>query len=561
MEKNMNNIVRLFALGGLDEDGKNLYVVENNNDIFVLECGLRYPISGDTLGIEMIVPDMSYLVENKERIKGVFLTHGHDDVMGGLLYLLKQIPEVPIYTAPLTALMIDRKLKKEGIGKINLHRIRRNAKFKVGNTHIRTFGTMQSIADGFGMAIKTEKGYVVYSSEFIVDYDTRRPSFVFDITAITDIAKEGVLALLCESVAATREGNSTPYHRLVNILEPIFEEAKQRILITVFNQNLYRVIEIIELANKYNRKVFIYDEGLRNLMADMAKLGYYHIPAGLEITSAKFKNDDDNVVVILGGTGDSIFQKAHRIANKEDEIIELRHSDTVIVASPAVPGTERQEAAMENDLYKEADHVLTVDAKRSYSMHASIEDLKMMIYLMNPKYYVPVKGEYRQLIANANIALNMGYQADKIIVLANGQVAIFKDGVLERKYDSVKAGDVMVDGKDSLDAGGMVLKDRDILSTDGVIVLGVVMNHATKEIIGGPDVQSRGVIYLKDADYIMKEVGNILENTINTMVKEKKYDNLEARSIAREKIARYLAKETGKKPMILPAIVEINIKR
>ena len=508
MEKNMNNIVRLFALGGLDEDGKNLYVVENNNDIFVLECGLRYPISGDTLGIEMIVPDMSYLVENKERIKGVFLTHGHDDVMGGLLYLLKQIPEVPIYTAPLTALMIDRKLKKEGIGKINLHRIRRNAKFKVGNTHIRTFGTMQSIADGFGMAIKTEKGYVVYSSEFIVDYDTRRPSFVFDITAITDIAKEGVLALLCESVAATREGNSTPYHRLVNIL-----------------------------------KVFIYDEGLRNLMADMAKLGYYHIPAGLEITSAKFKNDDDNVVVILGGTGDSIFQKAHRIANKEDEIIELRHSDTVIVASPAVPGTERQEAAMENDLYKEADHVLTVDAKRSYSMHASIEDLKM------------------QLIANANIALNMCYQADKIIVLANGQVAIFKDGVLERKYDSVKAGDVMVDGKDSLDAGGMVLKDRDILSTDGVIVLGVVMNHATKEIIGGPDVQSRGVIYLKDADYIMKEVGNILENTINTMVKEKKYDNLEARSIAREKIARYLAKETGKKPMILPAIVEINIKR
>lgn len=554
----MNNTVRLFALGGLDEDGKNLYVVENNNDIFVLECGLRYPASGDTLGIEMIVPDISYLVENKERIQGIFLTHGHDDVMGGLAHLLKQIPNAPIYTAPLTALMIERKLKTEGIQKINLHRIRRNAKFKVGNTNIRTFGTMQSIADGFGLAIQTSEGYVVYSSEFIVDYDTHRPSFVFDITNVTDLAKEGVLALLCESVAATREGNSTPHHRLTNTLDPIFEDSKDRILVTVFNQNLYRVIEIIELANKYNRKVFIYDEGLRLLMADMAKLGYYHIPAGLEIIPSKFRNDDENVLVLLGGTGDSIFQKIHRIANKEDSVIELRQSDTVIIASPAVPGTERQEAAMENDLYKEANRVLTVDSKRSYSMHASMEDLKMMIYLMSPKYYVPVKGEYRQLIANANIALNMGYQADKIVVLSNGQVATFRDGVLEPKFDSIKAGDVMVDGKDSLDASGMVLKDRDTLSTDGVIVLGVVMNHLTKEIIGGPDVQSRGVIYLKDADYIVKEVGNILETTINTMVKEKRYDNLEARSEAREKIARYLLKETGKRPMILPAIVEIN---
>ena len=556
----MNNIVRLFALGGLDEDGKNLYVVENNNDIFVIECGLRFPVNGDNLGIEMIVPDISYLVEHKDRVKGIFLTHGHDDVMGGLLQLLKQIPDAPIYTAPLTALMIERKLKAEGMGKINLHRIRRNAKFKVGNTNIRTFGTMQSIADGFGLAIQTSEGYVVYSSEFIVDYDTHMPSFVFDITNVTDLAKEGVLALLCESVAATREGNSAPHHRLTNTLEPIFEDSEDRILITVFNQNLYRVIEIIELANKYNRRVFLYDEGLKAMMSDMAKLGYYHIPAGLEIVPSKFNNEDERVLVLVGGTGDSIFQKVHRIANKEDSVIELRKSDTVVIASPAVTGTERLEASMENDLYKEANRVLTVDAKRSYSMHASVEDLKMMIYLMNPKYYVPVKGEYRQLIANANIALGMGYQADKIIVLANGQVATFRDGILDRKYESVKVGDVMVDGKDSLDASGMVLKDRDILSTDGVIVAGVVMNHRNKEIIGGPDIQSRGVIYLKDADYIMKEVGNILEATINTMVKEKRYDNLEARSEAREKIARYLLKETGKRPMILPAIVEINIQ-
>ena len=215
---------------------------------------------------------------------------------------------------------------------------------------------------------------------------------------------------------------------------------------------------------------------------------------------------------------------------------------------------------MEDDLYKEAGRVLMIDSRRAYSMHASIEDLKMMIYLMKPKYYVPIKGEYRQLIANANIALNMGYNADKIIVMDNGQVAVLNDGVMAKSFDKVDVDDVMVDGNDSLDASGMVLKDREILSTDGTIIIGVVMNHVTKEIIGGPDVQSRGVIYLKDADYIIQEVGNIMEKTINDAVKEKRYDNMSCRSEAREKISRYVLKETGKRPMILPAIIEINTK-
>ncbi|MBR3365261.1 MAG: ribonuclease J [Solobacterium sp.] len=551
--------VRIFALGGLDEDGKNMYVVENNDDIFVMECGMKYP-EGDQLGVEMIIPDFTYLKENRERIKAVFITHGHDDVMAALPSLLQEVPKVPVYMAPLTALCFERRAKKLGLKDLNIHRVMRNAKFKIGKTEIRTFGTTQSIADGFGVAINTEDGYVVYSSEFIVDYDTKNEAFRFDLSNVTDLGTAGVLALMCESVGSTREGHSAPHHRITPLIEQYLENSENRMFITLFNQNIYRVIEVIELANKYNRKIMIYDTELRNEMADMAKLGYYHVPAGLEIAPSSFRNDIENVLVIIAGTGDSIFRKVHKIATKEDSMIEFRKSDTIIIASPAVPGTERDEAGMEDDLYKEAGRVLTVDAKRTFTMHASIEDLKMMIYLMKPKYYIPVKGEYRQLIANANIALGMGYNADKIIVMDNGLAAVIQDGTLKRQFDKVPVDNVLVSGSEKLDESGMILKDREILSTDGAIIVGIVVNHATKEIIGGPDVQSRGVIYLKDADYIVKEVGNIMEKTINDAVRDGRYDNLSCRSEAREKISRYVMRETGKRPMILPAIVEINTK-
>ena len=551
--------VRILALGGLDEDGKNMYVVENGNDIFVMECGLKYP-EGEQYGVQMIIPDFTWLKENEKRIKGVFITHGHDDVMAALPNLLKEMPKLPVYMAPLTALLFERRAKKYGLRDLNIHRVRRNSRFKIGNTEIWTFGTTQSIADGFAVAIRTADGFVVYSSEFIVDYDTKEDAFNFDVTNVTDLASAGVLALMCESVGSTRAGHSAPNHRITGAIEQYFDDSKGRMFITLFNQNIYRVIEVIELANKYNRRVMIYDEELRATMQDMAKLGYYRIPAGLEVPASSFSNDLDNVIVLIAGTGNSIFKKVHRIATKEDDTIEFRNTDTVIIASPAVPGTEREEAAMEDDLYREAGRVIAVDSKRAFSMHASMEDLKMMVYLMKPTYYMPVKGEYRQLIANANIALDMGYKADKIVVLDNGQIATFNDGKLEKQFDRINAEDVLVDGTDSLDASGMVLKDRETLSTDGAIIVGVVVNHATKEIIGGPDTQSRGVIYLKDADYIVQEIGNIMEKTINDAVKEKRYDNMTCRAEAREKISRYVMRETGKRPMILPAIVEINTK-
>jgi len=550
--------VRIFALGGLDEDGKNMLVVEENDDIWVIESGMKYPGS-DQLGILMVIPGFEYLVENKDRIRAVFITHGHDDVIGSLTNLLKEV-NVPVYMAPLTAKIFEREARNAGLKDYNLHRVRRNAKFRIGQTEVRTFGTTQSIADGFGIAIRTEDGFVVYSSEFIVDYDTKIDAFSFGMNEVMEISNRGVLALMTESVGATREGHSSPRHRITPLVEPYFEEAPGRLIVSAYSQNLYRVIELIELADKYDRRIMIYDDELRNLMRDMASLGYYHIPAGMDIVPQNFDNDADNVLVIVGGRGNTIFKKMHVIATREDPVIQLRNTDTVIIASPAVPGTEREESAMEDDLYKETARVIAVDVRRAFSMHASIEDLKSMIYLMNPQYYIPVKGEYRQLISNANIALEMGYPANNIIVLDNGQAAVLEDSLLARSFDTVPVSEVLIDDAEDRSATGMILKDRELLSTDGVIVIGIVINHATKEVIGGPDVQSRGVIYLKDADYMIKEIGNIMETTIENAVRNGAYDNLACRAEAREKISRYVLRETGKKPMILPAIVEINTK-
>jgi ribonuclease J len=549
--------VRIFALGGLDEDGKNLYVVEVNQDIFVIEAGIKYP-DIEQLGIEMIIPDMKYLVENKDRVRGIFITHAHDDAMAALPYLLK-LANIPIYTTPLSAVMIEEMLKKANIKDVKIHRIKRNGKLAIGKVNIRTFGLTHSIADAFGLAIETDQGAIVYAGEYIIDLNARNAAFSCDISEFAEIGKKGVLALMVESVYAEKPGFTAPNHRITDYIENAIEDAQGRIFITLYEQNLYRLIEVIELANKYKKKIYFNNENQRNLLRQVEKLGYYHVPAGLELSAEKFTNDFTNVIIIVSASGPNVFRVMHRITTAEDTKIELHVDDTVIIGSPVVPGTELEAGQMENELYKEGVHVVTLDRKKILSLHASSEDIKMLLFLLKPKYFIPVHGEYRQMVVNANIALDSGYFADRIVVLDNGQVALFEDKLLKNTSTILPLEDLMIDGNESLDISGMVLKDRVSLSTDGAIIVGVVVNYATKEVIGGPDVQSRGFIYLKDADYIVKEIGNMVERIIIDAVAAGKYENMAVRMEAKDKITRYVYKETGKHPMILPVIVEINI--
>ena len=550
--------VRIFALGGLDENGKNMFVVEVNEAIILIEAGLKFPDS-DQLGVEFVIPDFSYLIKNKDRVKGIFITHGHDDVIAALPYLLKQI-KIPVYTGALTANILHDMLKKEGTRDVKIHKIKRTSRQNVGGVTVRTFPMTHAYPDNFGVAIESSQGYIVYTGEFIIDYDVLEEEYMCDLNELSEIGKKGVLCLLNESVSADKEGHTAPKHRITNLIEPIFEGAEHRIVISAYRQSLFRIIEIIDLARKFNRKIFFYDKELRALLNQMEILGYYKLPREIELTEKQFDDAMDDVVVLISDSGKNLFRKIQNIAMHEDKNINFRSDDTIIIASPVVSGTELEAANMENEIYKEGGKLFSLKSKTVYSMHPSSEDLKMMLYLFKPKYYIPVKGEYRHLVVNANLATKMGYRPDKIVILDNGQIAAFENKVLKSVADHIELEDTMIDGKENWDVTGVVLKDRELLSTDGVMIVGVSIDAKTKKIIGGPDVQTRGLIYLKDADYIVKEVGNICENTIEAEVKDHVYENLATRTNIRDKVTKYLMKETGKRPMVLPVIIEINNK-
>ena len=550
--------VRIFALGGLDENGKNMFVVEVNEAIILIEAGLKFPDS-DQLGVEFVIPDFSYLIKNKDRVKGIFITHGHDDVIAALPYLLKQI-KIPVYTGALTANILHDMLKKEGIRDVKIHKIKRTSRQNVGGVTVRTFPMTHAYPDNFGVAIESSQGYIVYTGEFIIDYDVLEEEYMCDLNELSEIGKKGVLCLLNESVSADKEGHTAPKHRITNLIEPIFEGAEHRIVISAYRQSLFRIIEIIDLARKFNRKIFFYDKELRALLNQMEILGYYKLPREIELTEKQFDDAMDDVVVLISDSGKNLFRKIQNIAMHEDKNINFRSDDTIIIASPVVSGTELEAANMENEIYKEGGKLFSLKSKTVYSMHPSSEDLKMMLYLFKPKYYIPVKGEYRHLVVNANLATKMGYRPDKIVILDNGQIAAFENKVLKSVADHIELEDTMIDGKENWDVTGVVLKDRELLSTDGVMIVGVSIDAKTKKIIGGPDVQTRGLIYLKDADYIVKEVGNICENMIEAEVKDHVYENLATRTNIRDKVTKYLMKETGKRPMVLPVIIEINNK-
>ena len=549
--------IRLMALGGLDEDGKNMYLVEIDGDIFIVDCGLKYPSESEQLGIEYIIPDFTYLKDHKERVKGIFISHGHDDVMSAIGHLLKEI-DAEVYATALTAKLLDEELVKHGINKKRINIVKRNEVLNISGHNIKTFPVMQSIADGVGFAFETDYGYIVYTSEFIFDYDILNKAFSMDVNELSQLGEKGVLCLMSESTGSTRNGYTAPKHRISDSIEHYFETTGNRVIITLYRQNLFRIIEILELASKYKKKVFFYDNEHIKLLKHVDELGYYKMPKDV-IINGDLDNDLSDVICIVSGSGNEVFKIMNNISLGEDNKIKLQQTDTVIIASPVVPGTENDATAMENDLYKADVNIVKLNAKQVLSMHASVEDLKMMLYLTRPRYYLPIKGQYSDLVNNADIAVEMGFTPDKIIILDNGQFASFENGRLASTSDTIELEDTAIDSSNMKDVSGMVLRDRESLSTDGAIIAGVVLDFNSKKVIGGPDVQSRGVIYLKDADHILNEIGNILVSTISENVANGSYENMAVRSEAREKISRYVLKETGKKPMILPAIVEINL--
>jgi ribonuclease J len=547
--------VRIFALGGMDEDGKNMLVVEVGQDIYIIEAGIKFPDAKESLGIEFIIQDFTYLIENKERIKAIFITHGHDDVMGALPFLLKQI-KCDVYTCPLASKVIAKKLKSERITGVKIYQVRRHDSRVIGGHHVEFFPTTHAYPGSFGLGILSEQGYIVYSGEFIEDYSELSESYRADISSVAKIRDKGVLVLMQESKGADRPGHTSPNHRLYPKLEKVLDQSyDKRVFICVYTQSVYWIEEILKCCQEHNRKLVLYSKELRELIKSLEEVGL-EVPGDIIVDESKI-NTIDNVVVLISGQGKALFQTMSNISNNEVNGINFTMDDVVVIATPIVPGVEKEFKAMENDIYKRDGRIVVIN-KDVLSMHPSKEDLKMMMFMTRPKYYIPFKGEYRMLCANAAIAQEMGLTASHIILLDNGQVATFENGRLVSCSMELELHDTMIDGKENWDMAGVVLKDREILSTDGVMILAIGLDAKTKKIINGPDIQSRGLIYLKDAEYITSDVSKIMEDTINEAVANHNYENLSTRSEIRDKVAKYLMKQTAKRPMILPVILEIN---
>jgi len=551
--------IRIFMLGGQDEDGKNMMCIEIDGDIYVIEAGIKFPDPKESLGIEYVIQDISYLIEHKDRVVGVFITHGHDDVVSALPYLLAEVPS-HVYTCPLAARQIQKKNRQMKVKGAHIHTVKRHDIRKIGGRKVVFFPITHAYPGTFGVAILTNQGYIVYSGEFIEDYDDLSDNYRGSLSALSKLGTEGVFVLLQESKGADRPGHTSPNHRLAPYFSQILEQNDhRRVFVSVYLQSIYRMQEVIKTCIKYHRKMLFFTEEQQEMMENLKAIGY-EVPEELIIDKKHFNNDLKDIVVIIAQQGPILFRTINNIINNEVKPFEFHKDDILCIASPIVPGAERVFSSMENDLYKEGGE-MEILTSHTVSMHPSIEDLKMMLFLLRPKYYIPVKGQYRLLYANAQLAMDMGYNPNNILILDNGQVAQFENGRLVSCRMEMELQETPIDGNKDWDMAGVVLKDREILSTDGVIILAVGIDAKTKKIINGPDVQTRGLIYLRDAEYITKDVAKIMEDTITADVEKKKYDNMETRGHIRDKVTKYLLKQTKKRPMILPVIMEINSKK
>ena len=559
--------IQFIPLGGQDEMGKSMYCVEINDHIFIIDSGFRFPDS-DKLGVDFIIPDFHYLEDHSNRISAIIITHGHDDAMAALPYLLRVV-DAPVYASNLTADLIEQMIDHhERHNKIDLNmklvRVRRNASVTIDGVPVEFFPLTHSIPGSVGVALWTTYGYIVYSGEFIVDFGAPH-GFRFDLQKMMEIGKKGVLLLLCESSSCGNEGYTSPQHKITSKIEDLFEDSNDRIIISSYAQNVFRTKEIIDLTIKYNRKMVFYGRDKYDKTNSIIRISRHQKKPIIDIPSQYLgdKNKvgqhqfDKDYVILLSGSPKRIYHDICDILDGRDEQLKLRKSDTFIVTSPVIPGTEKMANAAHNDLYKTDATIKILKNKDLPSMHASKEDIKVFIQMFNPKYYIPMKGEYQHFISNKNIALDMGIPEENIIILDNGERITFNEGILVNKRETFDVGDVMIDGSGVGDVGEKVIDDRIQLANDGVIVVGVTIDKNTKEIIAQTDCQSRGFVYLKDAQYLIAHIIEICEECVSQLKSDPYLEISDVRNKMKSQCMKYIIKETGKKPVFVGVIIEV----
>lgn len=557
-KKNNQDKLLIFALGGVGEIGKNMYVIQYNNDIVVVDSGLKFP-EEDMLGIDIVIPDISYLTENRDKVRGILITHGHEDHIGGLPYVLKHL-NVPVYGTKLTLGLIEGKLKEAGLlGETKRILINADSEVQMGSIRASFFKTNHSIPDSVGVCLDTPEGIVVHTGDFKFDHTPVNDQFA-DLQRIAEIGSRGVLALLSDSTNAERPGYTPSESNVGEELEDIFRKSTQRVVVATFASNVHRIQQIINASIATRRKIAVVGRSMVNVVSIASELGYLNIPEGMIIEPEEVnKLAADRVVILCTGSQGEPMSALTRMARSTHRKVDILPGDTVIIAATPIPGNERYVGRTVDELFRLGANVIYGPGSVSgvhVSGHGSQEELKLMLNLIKPKYFIPIHGEYRMLRQHAKLGEAIGMERENIFVIDNGDTVEFQGGNA-RKGSKVQAGNVLIDGLGVGDVGNIVLRDRKLLSQDGILVVVVTLSKQDGTIMSGPDIISRGFVYVRESEGLLDEANRIVTSTLNKLMNDKVNEWASLKTNVKDALGRFLYEQTRRRPMILPIIMEV----
>jgi len=546
--------LKIIPLGGLEQIGMNITAFEYEDSIIVVDCGLSFP-EDDMLGIDLVIPDITYLRDHIEKVKGFFITHGHEDHIGAIPYVLREI-NVPIYATKLTIGIIDHKLTEHNmLTKVKRKVVKYGQHINLGSFRVEFIKTNHSIQDAAALAIYSPAGIVVHTGDFKVDYT---PVFgdAIDLARLGEIGKKGVLALMCDSTNAERPGFTMSERSVGRTFDNIFSEHKNsRIIIATFASNVDRVQQIINSACKYGRKVVVEGRSMVNIIATATELGYLDIPDHTLIDVEQLKNyPDEQTVLITTGSQVESMAALSRMASGMHKKITIKPRDTIIFSSNPIPGNEKAVSNVINELFRKGADVIFQDAH--VSGHACQEDIKLIYSLVRPQYAIPVHGEYRHLMAQKKVAEELGYQKDNIFILRSGDVLELDENGA-KVTGRVHVGNVMVDGLGVGDVGNIVLRDRQHLAEEGIIIVVLTLEEGSGQVLAGPDIVSRGFVYVRGSESLMDEAKQVLDDTMGQITEKNITDWSKIKTEIKDSLGEFVWKETKRKPMIIPIIMEV----
>ena len=555
MKKVQNMKLKVIPIGGLGLVGMNITAFEYNDSIIVVDCGMAFP-ENDMLGIDVVIPDVTYLKDNIDKVKGMVFTHGHEDHIGALPYILREL-NVPLYATKLTMGLIERKLTEHNLMRGTKRKVvKPGQSINLGEFRIEFIKTNHSIQDAVALAIYSPAGIVVHTGDFKVDYT---PVFgdAIDLQRFAEIGKKGVLALMCDSTNAERPGFTASERTVGRTIDNLFAENKDhRIIIATFASNVDRVQQIINTAYKYGRKVVVEGRSMVNVITTASELGYLNIPDNTLIELEQMKNYPDNQMVLIttGSQGESMAALSRMAANVHKKVV-IKPGDTVIFSSNPIPGNEKAVSKVINELYMKGANVIFQDVH--VSGHACQEEIKLIYTLVHPKYAIPVHGEYRHLKAQATLAENLGIEKDHIFILKTGDV-LEMDDENAKATGHVQTGSILVDGLGVGDVGNIVLRDRQHLAEDGIVIAVLTLERYSNQILSGPDIVSRGFVYVREAEDLMEEAREIVQTAMEGCISHHVTDWGKMKTAIRDSLGEFLWKRTKRRPMILPIIMEVE---